>query len=313
MEENIVNVYLSISFFAILGVIIRIELNKLESDLLIYLPLILTNSIGCILLGFINNFKLLLSNWQYAFYIGLSTGLCGSITTFSSWNLAIFRDFFNLPSLGKYSYINFITGIVEIVVSLTAYTSLIKFGSHLGKLMPFSSEIENDTTTVIKREKPELNTKFIIYSCLTLTAIVAAIILTIVDDNNRKIWISCLLAPFGGCLRYILSFRNSMYPNFPLGTFLANIIGTLCLGIFFIFRFAFNRKEFLCHFLIAVADGFCGCLTTISTFINELVSLNTKYLYFYCISSIVVAQIVLLITFGFYGWSSGLKNGMINC
>jgi len=46
MEENIYIIYLSIALFAILGVLIRIELNKIESELYIYLPLILPNSIG---------------------------------------------------------------------------------------------------------------------------------------------------------------------------------------------------------------------------------------------------------------------------
>ncbi|OUM58321.1 hypothetical protein PIROE2DRAFT_16422 [Piromyces sp. E2] len=63
MEENIYTIYLSIALFAILGVLIRIELNKIEGELYIYLPLILTNSIGCILLGFINAFKSILCEW----------------------------------------------------------------------------------------------------------------------------------------------------------------------------------------------------------------------------------------------------------
>jgi len=315
MEENIFNVYLSVSLFAIIGVLIRIELNEIENELYVYLPYILTNSIGCILLGFINTFKIPLSQWQYALYIGLSTGLCGSITTFSSWNLALFRDLFNLPKLGAYSYKNIFSGIVELVVSLTSYTAMMKFGSHIGKLFPFNNNIDPETvsTTIIKREKPAIDLKFIIYGGLTLIATITAIILTIVDGDIRKICLSCLLAPFGACLRYILSFRNSMFRDFPMGTFLANIIGTLCLGIFYIFRFSFSEQNFLCHFLVAVGDGFCGCLTTISTFINELNSLSTKNLYVYCITSIVVAQIVLCVSFGFYGWTSGLKNGIMEC
>jgi len=46
MEENIFNIYLSISIFAILGVLIRIGLNSIENDLYLYFPLILTNSLG---------------------------------------------------------------------------------------------------------------------------------------------------------------------------------------------------------------------------------------------------------------------------
>jgi len=308
MEENIYVIYLSIALFAILGVLIRIELNKIESELYIYLPLILPNSIGCILLGFVNAFKCTLSERQYALYLGLTTGLCGSITTFSSWNMAIFKDLFNLPSIGGYSYRNIFSGILEIIISLAAYTALIKFGYHLGKFLPWSKDGEVSTT--IKHEKPKIDNKFIVYAGMTVGLLVLILILTITDDEIRKVWLSCLLAPVGALIRYLLSSKNSLFQNFPLGTFIANILGTLCLAIFNIFKFSLNHHVFLCHFIAAVGDGFCGCLTTISTFINELNSLDAKSLYVYCITSVASAQLAILVTFGFYGWSSGLKNGM---
>jgi len=49
-----------------------------------------------------------------------------------------------------------------------------------------------------------------------------------------------------------------MFTDFPMGTFLANIVGTLCLGIFFIFRFAFDQKDFFFFFFVAVGDVFFG-------------------------------------------------------
>jgi len=84
---------------------------------------------------------------------------------------------------------------------------MIKFGNHIGKLFPFNKETEETTTTTttvttVKREKPEFNIKFMIYSGLTGVAMMAAIILTIFDADNRKIWISCLLAPFGNYIKF---------------------------------------------------------------------------------------------------------------
>ncbi|ORX44977.1 hypothetical protein BCR36DRAFT_333654 [Piromyces finnis] len=308
MEENIYHIYLSIALFAIIGVLIRIELNKIESELFIHLPFILPNSIGCILLGLVNAFKNTISGWQYAVYLGLTTGLCGSITTFSSWNMAVFKDIFNLPHFTSYSYRNICSGLLEIIVSLTAYTALIKFGYHIGKFLPFSNKEEVPTT--IKREKPKMSTKFFIYAGITAGLLILTLVLTIVDGDIRKVWLSCLLAPFGALIRYFLSSKNKMFQNFPFGTFIANIMGTLCLAVFNILRYSLNHHEFLCHFITAVGDGFCGCLTTISTFANELNALKTKSLYAYCITSIVAAQFVILGTFGFYGWSSNLNNGM---
>jgi len=310
MEENIFNIYFSISIFAILGVLIRIGLNEVESELFLYFPLILTNSVGCIILGFVNAFKSKLSDWQYGVYIGLTTGLCGSITTFSSWSFAIFKDLFNVPAVGSYSYKNIVCGLIELIVGLAAYTALVKFGNHLGKFLPFSNPSEFVTSVTIRKEKPKMNIKFIIYACVAAVLFITSLVLAITLDDTRKVWLSCLMAPLGALPRYILSTKNSKFPNFPIGTFAANIAGTLCLAIFTIFKYSSDYHEFLCHFLMAVGDGFCGCLTTISTFVNELNSLNTKHLYIYCIASIVSAQFVIMVTFGIYGWTSKPTYGM---
>jgi len=57
---------------------------------------------------------------------------------------------------------------------------------------------------------------------------------------------------------------------------------------------------------------FKGCLTTISTFVNELNSLNPKNLYIYCVTSVLTAQLVIMLTFGIYGWAADISFGM-NC
>jgi len=310
MEENIFNIYLSISIFAILGVLIRIGLNSVEDDLYLYFPLIITNSLGCFLLGFVNAFKSKLSEWQYGIYIGLTTGLCGSVTTFSSWSFAIFKDLFNLPEVGPYSYRNIVCGLIELVVGLSAYTALVKFGYHMGKFLPFSNASEFTVSVTILKEKPQMNVKFIVYASLTSILYITSIILACTLGDTRKVWLSCLMAPFGALIRYLLSTKNSKFPNFPVGTYAANIAGTLCLAIFSIFKYSSSYHDFLCHFLMAVGDGFCGCLTTISTFVNELNSLNPKNLYIYCVTSVLSALLVIMLTFGIYGWAADISYGM---
>lgn len=84
---------------------------------------------------------------------------------------------------------------MEIVVSLTAYAALIKFGYHLGKFLPFSEE--SDVSVTIKHEKPKIDNKFIVYAGVTAALLVLTFILTITDNDIRKVWLSCLLAPIG--------------------------------------------------------------------------------------------------------------------
>ena len=67
--------FLIISYGAIIGTILRLLIKNI----------FLANIIGCFLLGFIN--KLNISNNKKLF---VGFGICGSLTTFSSWILDLF-------------------------------------------------------------------------------------------------------------------------------------------------------------------------------------------------------------------------------
>lgn len=75
----------------------------------------------------------------------------------------------------------------------------------------------------------------------------------------------------GSCLRFLASaWFLKVYPDFPWGTILVNILGSFAIGI--IFPFFSSLEEHLRHFLIA---GFLGGLTTMSGFSSETVQLAT--------------------------------------
>ena len=90
------------------------------------------------------------------------------------------------------------------------------------------------------------------------------------------LWRSIIAVSIGGVLgcllRWVLAiFLNNAFPTIPPGTLAANLIGCYIIGIalgFFTFSPAFAPE-----WRLFITTGFCGGLTTFSTFSAEIVTL----------------------------------------
>jgi len=79
-------------------------------------------------------------------------------------------------------------------------------------------------------------------------------------------------AAVGAVLRWALGLQfNGLFPDIPPGTVLANYIGAYIIGVAIAY-FA-TAPEISSEWQLLIITGFCGGLTTFSTFSAEIVSL----------------------------------------
>ena len=270
-------------------------------------------------------------------YIGLATGFCGSFTSFSTFMRDVYLALSNnLPSStgshaarnGGYSFMALL-GVILTTVSLSM-TALL-FGAHLALAL---DSITPTISFTLTRRYVDRIFVFLAWSCWF-----GAIIMAIWPPDRRhseggigtgtqqdtwrgRVLFAIVFAPLGCLLRYYLSIHlNSHLPSFPLGTFSANIIGTIIEGACFDLQHvvgiaasggsgsgSVHHLLTSCQVLQGVMDGFCGCTTTVSTWVAELNGFENRWHgYFYGCVSVAVGLAFLVVIIGTLNWTVGFR------
>ena len=107
----------------------------------------------------------------------------------------------------------------------------------------------------------------------------------------RQLFFVFIGGGFGSVLRYIVGrYLNNPASSFPLGTFAANILGSLLIGI--IIGLAAKNNTLTENQTLLLATGFCGGFTTFSSFAyeNHLFLKNGDFMSFatYTLASFVI-------------------------
>lgn len=251
-------------------------------------------------------------------FIGLSTGFCGSFTSFS----AFMRDCFvalswllSSPSLHSSPGQDFMSVTAVLIITVAICTAALKIGAHLAILLKtFNSKLSRRVVRCFDH----------IVLIFGVGSWAGVIIMCIIPPDRFKIeetWrghalFALAFAPVGCLLRFFASIKlNSRIVGFPLGTFCVNMLGTLVLALVWDLQRIPNRSLIThisgsiiaCQVLKGIEDGFCGCLTTVSTWILELSALRRKHAYIYGAMSLFVASIIVVTVMGTLKWTTGLS------
>lgn len=307
VHENLTAIIGALFFFSICGVLIRIGLNRLELyDGQPVIQVMYAQFTGCVIIGFLLEFKIRIESKYHTVFVGMSTGLCGSITTFSGVILVASKEFYNIKNKNRDTFHSILGGLGVLMVCFGLSFIGFTFGRHIAMAFVKAKDSQNSKIQKLKYlaarcfHRATINKVDCLLIVLGLASYAVTIALVIAVTSGRDITFSMLFAPFGTLLRWRLGKLNPKFPRFPLGTFIVNIGGSLILVIFYLLGITIIKSMVVCDVFFGIMDGFCGCLTTISTFVVESTGLDNKYGYRYAVISIVVAQVIMAVGFGIY-------------
>lgn len=266
-------------------------------------------------------------------YIGLATGFCGSFTSFSSFMRDAYFALANAlpvpiqhPSSAPISQTinvhrnpgySFLAVVAVLIITVGLSLMALKFGAHVALfLVPYIPSA------------PFLFTRSIIDRSVVFLAWgswLAAIFMAIWPPDRpggpvgnaswaQETWRSQALfalvfAPLGCLLRFYASTHlNGRIKNFPLGTFAVNIFGTALEAMLLDLQRVPVGGMVGCQVLQGIFDGFCGCLTTVSTWVAELTALRLRHAYLYGLMSVAISLSLLVIITGSLQWTRGFAH-----
>ena len=266
-------------------------------------------------------------------YIGLAIGFCGSFTSFSSFMRDAYYALANAlpvpiqhPSSAPISQnidvhrnpgYSFLAVLAVLIITVGLSLMALNFGAHLALFLePYSPSI---SSLFIRR----LIDRVVVF--LAIGCWLAAIFMAIWPPDRlggptanasakQETWRSQALfalvfAPLGCLLRFYASIHlNGRIKSFPLGTFAVNIFGTAMEAMFIDLQRVPVGNMVGCQVLQGMSDGFCGCLTTVSTWVVELTALRRRHAYFYGMMSVGIGLSLFIIISGSLQWTRGFAH-----
>lgn len=260
-------------------------------------------------------------------YIGFATGFCGSLTSFSSFIRDAYLALSNrLPTpvnhpvsysstdiknstLRRNGGYSFMALFAVLILTISLSISAFLFGAHL------AIGLERVTPHLPSKRTRAIMDRFAMPLAIGfwLGALFISIFPPDRNSGGPEMWrgratFALVFAPLGVLTRfYVALWLNPKLTSFPLGTFAVNIFGTIILGMCWDLQHVPLGDVVGCQVLQGIMDGYCGCLTTVSTWVSELVGLRRRHAYRYGAASVLVALALLVVIMGSMQWTRGFS------
>ncbi|WVW78288.1 hypothetical protein I302_100242 [Kwoniella bestiolae CBS 10118] len=339
--------YAGLVLSSMLGCLIRLGLNGLGTyDGAVVYPLLWSQGVGSGIMGLSLARKNEIISIYPPIYTFLTTGIAGSVTTFSSWMLEGYLAFSNFDGYDRKGLHDTVDGVVYSLSTFAIALASLRFGEHFSTVLPSltffrrpskaplpdrlpvqtpasdssaSTPSQQNTsekpTSTPPRSKPLSQTPLVDILWITTAFFSYLIVLLIYFLGNthwrHNVTFPLLLSPPGTIARFYLSRLNTrpaFIDKFPLGTFIVNISASIIISICFALqRLPLSSSSGTkCNALNAIQQGFCGCLSTVSTFAIEARTIKRgRDKWMYIGGSVVLGHLVVLGIVGGIGWDYG--------
>ncbi|CAK9779674.1 hypothetical protein CC85DRAFT_327842 [Cutaneotrichosporon oleaginosum] len=296
--------YATLVLASMLGTLIRLGFNAIgDYNGSVIFPLAWAQGVGCGVMGLGTARKPEVA-WIYPpLTTFVTTGIAGSTTTFSSWMLEGFEAFADTPAGGFSKTVN---GVAYSLATFGISYAGVVLGHQVSSFLPSLPRPRLLGKPCRLSPTPVVDGLMLLLAAASYAAALAMYFAAPTYWRRHAVF-ALLLSPPGAMLRYGLSRLNSgkrVDGRFPLGTFIANAAATLLIGG----AYAGMRRPagvVACDALHALQDGFCGCLSTVSTFVVEARTLRRGWAWGYVLSSVVLGHLLILATVGGVRWTEG--------
>ncbi|TIA87775.1 hypothetical protein E3P99_02977 [Wallemia hederae] len=312
---------------AMLGVLVRLALTSLTSYSSPKLaPVLYSQALGCVVIGIGTGVKPTLE-WMWVtlctcrrpinltslidLSVAINTGFCGSLTTFSTFMLDVFKAYTYITPSG-YVARNAKGATFDVIgeVIATAGISIasVQLGLGIGRAIQGSIHLPESTSDTSKSHRARKITSTTAAIILAIAAYVIALALALSPStaSTRQWTYALLFAPAGAYTRHKLA-QLANKGVLPWGTLTSNVLGciftSLGFGLVHLQGSAMSSAV-RCNVLHALQDGLGGALSTVSSLAAELNTLGvSRKSTAYAALSVLLGQAACIVVAGSMKWS----------